>query len=80
MISSGPEERGHLNVSTIDGVEGDQTYQADYSIVYREDNQNSLLNWLLTLSVLKGRFLFCSIQVFRSSGIYVIKGVKPIPA
>lgn len=46
MISSGPEERGHLNVSSNDGVEGDQTYQADYSIVYRENNQDQEL-WTL---------------------------------
>lgn len=43
MISSGPEERGHLNVSSNDGLEGEQTYQADYSIVYREDKQDQVL-------------------------------------
>ncbi|NQX47240.1 hypothetical protein HQN87_18055 [Paenibacillus tritici] len=43
MISSGPEERGHLNVSSNYGLEGDQTYQADYSIVYREDGQDQEL-------------------------------------
>lgn len=46
MISSGPEERGHLNVSSNYGLEGEQTYQADYSIVYREDNQDQEL-WTL---------------------------------
>ncbi len=43
MISSGPEERGHLNVSSNYGLEGDQTYQADYSIVYRKGNQDQEL-------------------------------------
>lgn len=43
MIASGPEERGHLNVPSNDGLEGDQTYQADYSIVYREGKQDQVL-------------------------------------
>ncbi len=43
MISSGPEERGHLNVSSNYGLEGEQTYQADYSIVYRKGNQDQEL-------------------------------------
>ncbi|MEK4519859.1 hypothetical protein NSS64_31745 [Paenibacillus sp. FSL H8-0122] len=43
MISSSPEERGHLNVSSNDGLEGEQTYQADYSIVYRAEKQDQVL-------------------------------------
>lgn len=43
MIASGPEERGHLNVSTNNGLEGEQTYQADYSIVYRSGKQDQVL-------------------------------------
>ncbi|MNH23905.1 hypothetical protein D3C79_838170 [compost metagenome] len=43
MISSGPEERGHLNVSSNYGLEGEQTYQGDYSIVYRKGNQEKEL-------------------------------------
>ncbi|WP_054941171.1 hypothetical protein [Paenibacillus ihuae] len=46
MISSGPEERGHLNVSSNYGLEGEQTYQADYSIVYRKGNQDLELSKL----------------------------------
>ncbi|ETT50019.1 hypothetical protein C162_12311 [Paenibacillus sp. FSL R7-269] len=43
MIASGPEERGHLNVSSNDGLEGEQTYQADYSIVYQTGDQDEVL-------------------------------------
>lgn len=43
MISGSPEERGHLNVSSNDGLEGEQTYQADYSIVYRVGKQDQVL-------------------------------------
>lgn len=43
MISSSPEERGHLNVSSNYGLEGEQTYQADYSIVFREGKQDQVL-------------------------------------
>ncbi len=43
MISSSTEERGHLAVSSNDGLEGEQTYQADYSIVYRSGDQDQVL-------------------------------------
>lgn len=43
MISSSTEERGHLAVSSNDGLEGDQTYQADYTIVYRSGDQDQVL-------------------------------------
>ncbi|WP_340026095.1 hypothetical protein MHI24_13500 [Paenibacillus sp. FSL K6-1096] len=43
MISSSTEERGHLNVSSNYGLEGEQTYQADYSIVYRKGQQDQVL-------------------------------------
>ncbi|MEK3900589.1 hypothetical protein [Paenibacillus sp. FSL R7-0179] len=43
MIASGPEERGHLLSSSNDGLEGEPTYQADYSIVYREGKQDQVL-------------------------------------
>lgn len=43
MIASGPEERGHLEVSSNYGLEGEQTYQADYSIVYRTGKQDQVL-------------------------------------
>ncbi|MEC0174936.1 hypothetical protein P4H83_08615 [Paenibacillus favisporus] len=36
MISQGREERGHLAVPSNYGREGDLTFQADYSIVYRQ--------------------------------------------
>ncbi|WP_143804410.1 hypothetical protein [Paenibacillus sp. FSL R7-0337] len=49
MIASGPEERGHLNVSSNDGLEGEQTYQADYSIVYRTGDQDEVC-WSCLLS------------------------------
>lgn len=43
MISSSTEERGHLNVSSNYGLEGEQTYQADYSIVYRSGDKDQVL-------------------------------------
>lgn len=43
MISGSSEERGHLAVSSNDGLEGDQTYQADYTIVYRSGDQDQVL-------------------------------------
>ncbi|SDM16138.1 hypothetical protein SAMN05428961_110116 [Paenibacillus sp. OK060] len=43
MISNGKEERGHLNVSSTLGQEGDQTFQSNYSIVYRYDGQDKVL-------------------------------------
>lgn len=43
MISSSQEERGHLMSSSNYGLEGEQTYQADYSIVYREGEQDQVL-------------------------------------
>lgn len=43
MISRGKEERGHLNVSSTLGQEGDQTFQSNYSIVYRQGDQDTVL-------------------------------------
>ncbi|NUU59353.1 hypothetical protein [Paenibacillus agri] len=43
MISNGREERGHLIVSSTLGQEGDQTFQSNYSIVYREGEQDTVL-------------------------------------
>ncbi|WP_235191713.1 hypothetical protein [Paenibacillus sp. FSL R7-277] len=43
MIASSSEERGHLEASSNDGLEGEQTYQADYSIVYRSGDQDQVL-------------------------------------
>ncbi|WP_429371893.1 hypothetical protein [Paenibacillus sp. DS2015] len=43
MISSGKEERGHLNVSSTLGQEGDQTFQSNYSIVYKQGDQDKVL-------------------------------------
>lgn len=43
MIASSSEERGHLEASSNDGLEGEQTYQADYSIVYRSGKQDQVL-------------------------------------
>ncbi|MEC0240977.1 hypothetical protein P4H66_14080 [Paenibacillus dokdonensis] len=43
MVSDGREERGHLIVSSVLGVEGDQTFQSHYSVVYRKDNQDKVL-------------------------------------
>lgn len=43
MISNGKEERGHLNVSSTLGQEGDQTFQSNYSIIYRQGDQDKVL-------------------------------------
>lgn len=43
MVSNGKEERGHLNVSITRGQEGDQTFQSNYSIVYRREDQDKVL-------------------------------------
>lgn len=43
MVSNGKEERGHLNVSSTQGQEGDQTFQSNYSIVYRHEDQDKVL-------------------------------------
>lgn len=43
MISNGKEERGHLNVSSTQGEEGDQTFQSNYSVIYRYDGQDKVL-------------------------------------
>ncbi|WP_308598717.1 hypothetical protein [uncultured Paenibacillus sp.] len=43
MVSNGKEERGHLNVSSTLGQEGDQTFHSNYSIVYRHDDQDKVL-------------------------------------
>ncbi|MEK4004096.1 hypothetical protein [Paenibacillus sp. FSL H3-0333] len=43
MIASSSEERGHLEASSNYGLEGEQTYQADYSIVYRAEKQDQVL-------------------------------------
>ncbi|SDT54322.1 hypothetical protein SAMN05444162_4874 [Paenibacillaceae bacterium GAS479] len=43
MISNGPEEHGHLLVSSVLGVEGDQTFQSNYSIIYRQGEQEKVL-------------------------------------
>ncbi|MHA7578992.1 hypothetical protein ACX12E_01230 [Paenibacillus vandeheii] len=43
MISNGKEERGHLKVSSTQGEEGDQTFQSNYSIIYRYDGQDRVL-------------------------------------
>ncbi|MEK5036037.1 hypothetical protein MKY96_31810 [Paenibacillus sp. FSL R7-0302] len=43
MIASSSEERGHLETSSNYGLEGEQTYQADYSIVYRAGDQDQVL-------------------------------------
>lgn len=43
MISNGIEERGHLLVSSTMGQEGDQTFQSNYSIVYRQGNKDKVL-------------------------------------
>ncbi|MFD1773957.1 hypothetical protein ACFSF2_08600 [Paenibacillus rhizophilus] len=43
MISNGKEERGHLLVSSVMGQEGDQTFQSNYSIVYRQGEHDKVL-------------------------------------
>ncbi len=43
MISNGKEERGHLVVSSTLGQEGDQTFQSNYSIVYRQGEKDKVL-------------------------------------
>ncbi|MFB5268611.1 hypothetical protein ACE41H_17760 [Paenibacillus enshidis] len=43
MISNGREERGHLLVSSTLGQEGDQTFQSNYSIVYRQGEKDKVL-------------------------------------
>lgn len=43
MIPIGKEERGHLNVSSTMGQEGDQTFQSNYSIVYKDDGKNLVI-------------------------------------
>ncbi|SEN72462.1 hypothetical protein SAMN04487895_102349 [Paenibacillus sophorae] len=43
MVSNGREELGHLIVSSVMGVEGDRTFHSNYSIVYRQDNQDKVL-------------------------------------
>lgn len=43
MISQGREERGHLAVPSNYGREGDLTFQADYSIVYRQAGKEDTL-------------------------------------
>ncbi|NMO97142.1 hypothetical protein [Paenibacillus lemnae] len=43
MISNGREERGHLNVSSTLGQEGDQTFQSNYSVIYRQGEEDQVL-------------------------------------
>jgi hypothetical protein len=43
MVSNGREERGHLNVSSTQGQEGDQSFQSNYSIIYKYDGQDKVL-------------------------------------
>lgn len=43
MISKGREERGHLVVSSNFGVEGDKTFQSNYSIVYKQGKDDEIL-------------------------------------
>lgn len=43
MIANGKEERGHINVSSTQGQEGDLTFQSNYSIVYKYDGQDKVL-------------------------------------
>lgn len=43
LISNGKEERGHLNISSTAGQEGDQTFQSNYSIIYRQEDQDKVL-------------------------------------
>lgn len=43
MIAKGREELGHLVVSSTMGQEGDQTFQSNYSIIYRQGDQDKVL-------------------------------------
>ncbi|WP_440114463.1 hypothetical protein [Paenibacillus sp. QZ-Y1] len=43
MVSNGKEERGHLNVPSTQGQEGDQSFLSNYSIIYRYDGQDTVL-------------------------------------
>ncbi|AIQ14997.1 hypothetical protein [Paenibacillus durus] len=43
MISGNREERGHLIASSVLGAEGDQTFQSNYKIVYRQGNNDNVL-------------------------------------
>ena len=43
MISNGREEQGHLLVSSTLGQEGDQTFQSNYSVVYRQGAKDKVL-------------------------------------
>lgn len=43
MMSNGWEELGHLAVSSNYGREGDKTFQSDYSVIYRQGEENRVL-------------------------------------
>jgi hypothetical protein len=43
MISNGREELGHLVISSTMGQEGDQTFQSNYSIIFRQGDQEKVL-------------------------------------
>ncbi|MFM9279259.1 hypothetical protein [Paenibacillus jiagnxiensis] len=43
MVSNGREERGHLVVSSTLGIEGDQTFQSNYSVIYRQGEKDKVL-------------------------------------
>ncbi|WP_156114799.1 hypothetical protein [Paenibacillus sp. FSL R5-0345] len=43
MIAKGGEELGHLVVSSTMGQECAQTFQSNYSIIYRQEDQDKVL-------------------------------------
>lgn len=74
MISSSTEERGHLNVSSNYGLEGEQTYQADYSIVYRKGQHDQELLKLPAFLFVQpaDRVLEFSLVPFAKAEVYLL--------
>ncbi|ULO04769.1 hypothetical protein H1230_16550 [Paenibacillus sp. 19GGS1-52] len=74
LISNGKEERGHLNVSSTLGQEGDQTFQSNYSIVYRQGDQDKVLLELTDYLFVQpsDKILTFKKVGFKDAGVYLL--------
>lgn len=51
--SKGPEEIGHLDAPSTYGVEGDLTFQSNYSLVYQQDEKEHVVKELPALTFIQ---------------------------
>ncbi|MNC11104.1 hypothetical protein D3C75_587900 [compost metagenome] len=74
MISGGREERGHLIVSSTLGQEGDQTFQSNYSIVFRQANKDKVLVGLPAYLFIRPTYRKLSFEKlrFKEADVYML--------